>query len=130
MNIKTILLKSVIIASIFTFLDTLVHTLFSPLEITYYPFNWFTITNALYNYSISKFIATFVFFIIALYICKKLKFKKPAFNLVSGLILISLLELRYIYSGYYTTQFHIFNFINHAIILVIAMLITEMVVKK
>ena len=130
MNIKTILLKSAIISSIFTFLDAIVHAFVPSLKITYYSFNWFSITNALYNYSISKFIATFVFFIILYLFFDKIKIKNLSGYLISGLILISSLEFRYIYSGYYTNQFHYFNFINHAITLGIAILITEMVVKK
>jgi len=130
MNIKTILLKSAIIASIFTFGDFLFHFFIDILKIDYYSFNWFLITNTLYNYSISKFIATFIFFTIGMFVLSKFKIKDNLWKYVIGSVLIVMLEVRYIYSGYYTNQFHFFNFINHVITLGIAILITEMVVKK
>src|SRR3989338_1207461 len=108
-----ILLSSLLISVVFTVLDTLVHYFYEPLEIYYYPIHFFGIQSALINYAISKLVSSTILLFILFYIFSKARLGKHLqYNLIT-LIVVVLLELRYIISGYYTPIWHILNFINH-----------------
>lgn len=111
-DIHNIYKYAILVSFLFTVLDALIHYFFTPLYIDYY--KWDFLNNHLLSYSIVKFLAVIILIAIPLYF----GFQKYEYWLYS--IIILLLEIRYIYDGYYSVQFHTFNIINHAITLLIS----------
>ena len=123
-----VLLASFLISAVFTLLDSLVHYFYEPLEIYYYPFHFFGVQSALANYAASKLISSTILLFILFYIFSRIKLSKNIqYNLIT-LIVVILLELRYIVSGYYTPTWHILNFINHYLTLVIGIYLVKKII--
>lgn len=117
---RMLLLSSFLVSAIFTVLDTLVHYFYEPLEVYYYPFHFFGVQSPLANYAMSKLVSTTILLFIFFYIFSKTKFSKYIQYGLITLIVVILLELRYIIGGYYTPVWHILNFINHYLALLAA----------
>ena len=122
-------LNVLIIAFVFTLLDAFVHAFFEPLEIYYYPIPdafKFISTNSLLWYAIGKFAGTTIIGSLLFFFIKRIKNlqgKAWAFTL----IIVVLLEVRYMLSGQYTLKWDLYNVINHIITLYIP---TYFVFKK
>jgi len=105
----------------FTILDALVHAFYEPLEVYYYPIPEslkFISTSPLFWYAIGKIVGTtimgsFLFFFIRR--IKNLQGKVLSFTL----IIMILIEVRYMLSGYYSLRWDFYNMINHFITLYI-----------
>lgn len=122
-----ILLSSFLISVVFTILDTLVHYFYEPLEIYYYPFHFFGVQSALANYAMSKLVSTTILLFILFFLFSKTKLNKYIQYSLITLIVVILLELRYIIGGYYTSTWHFLNFINHYLTLLAAIYLVKQI---
>jgi len=130
MKKRWILLSSFLISCAFTILDSLVHYFYEGLEIYYYPFHFFGIQSALTNYAMSKLVSSTIILFILFYVFSKTKINKHVqYNLIT-LIVVVLLEIRYIMGGYYTNIWHILNFINHYLSLIIGIYLVKQIKFK
>ncbi|HLC60860.1 MAG TPA: hypothetical protein VJJ52_05525 [Candidatus Nanoarchaeia archaeon] len=127
---RWILLSSLLISVIFTLLDALAHYFYEPLEIYFYPLHFFGIQSALINYAISKLVSSTIILFILFYIFEKTKLSKHAQNNLITFIVVILLEIRYIISGYYTPKWHVLNFINHYLTLIVGIYIIKHLVLR
>lgn len=127
---KSLLLSSFYISLLFSTLDGLVHYFFEPLEIYYYPLHYFGITYPLANYALSKLVSTTILLFIIFYLFGKTKLGKYTKYISITLIVIILLELRYILSGQYTPTWHLYNFINHFVTLFVAMYVVGWTINR
>lgn len=125
MTKRRILWSSFLIALVFTILDGLVHAFYEPLEIYDYPFHFFWIQSPLVNYAISKLLASSALLFIMFYLFAKTSLSKNKQYVWITLILVALLEIRYIFSGHYTTTWHVLNVINHLVTLTIGMVVVK-----
>ena len=125
MTKRRILWTSFLIALVFTVLDGLVHAFYEPLEIHEYPIHFFWIQSPLINYAISKLLASSVLLFIMFYLFAKTSLSKNKQYVWMTLILVALLEIRYIVSGHYTTTWHVLNVINHLVTLAIGMFVVK-----
>lgn len=125
-----VLLSSFLISVVFTILDTLVHYFYKPLEVYYYPFQFFGVQSALANYAMSKLVSTTILLFILFYFFAKTKLSKFVQYSLITLIIVTLLELRYMLSGYYTPTWHILNFINHFLTLSAAIFLVKQIKFK
>ena len=103
----------------FTGIDAVIHYAVEALEVYSYPIPnafLFISTNPLFWYAVGKFVATLIFGAMLFYFVKK---GKSNFTraLILTLPIIILMELRYILSGNYDTQWHIYNTIMHFVVL-------------
>ena len=127
---RWILLSSLLISVIFTLLDALAHYFYEPLEIYFYPLHFFGIQSALINYAISKLVSSTILLFILFYAFSKTKLSRNIqFNLIT-LIVVILLEIRYIIGGQYTPTWHLLNFINHYLTLIVAVYIVNKIIFK
>ena len=125
-----LLLSSLLVSVVFTTLDTVVHYFYEPLEIYYYPIHFFGIESLLANYAISKLVSSTVILAILFYVFSKTQLNKYAQYTLITLIVVTLLEVRYIISGYYTPTWHILNFINHFVTLFPAIYLVKLIKIK
>lgn len=125
----TFFLWLLLIVAVFTFLDTLVHAFYEPLEIYYYPIPAvfsFISTSPLFWYAMGKFGGTIIMGSLLFFLVKRIKNlqgKVFAFTM----IIVILIEVRYMFSGYYSLRWDLYNMINHFITLYIP---TYFVFKK
>ena len=113
----------VLITILFTLIDTIVHYFWEALEIYYYPIPKsleFISSSPLFWYAIGKFVATIIFGVILLYFLVKVKWNFYLKTFIFSAVIVALLEVRYALSGYYGTQWHIYNTIMHFIVLYIS----------
>lgn len=131
MNHKNTFIKSGIIATIFTAFDYISHTFLKSLEITSYPFQYYSTATPIINYAISKLLFTFIALVILFYVFNYFK-SKPAIQYgVSLVLIIGFLQVRYMsLNSYYTSQFHTLNLINHIITYSIAFWSANALIKK
>lgn len=107
---------------IFTLGDWIVHYTVESLEVYYYPIPdafLFISANPLFWYAVGKFAATLIIGAILFFFVRKGK-SDWSRALILTLPIIILMEVRYILGGYYTSEWHIYNAINHFIILYVA----------
>lgn len=109
----------------FTILDALVHYFYEPLEIYYYPYKYFGVQSPLLNYAMSKLVASTVILFILFYLFAKTDWNPYVRYGLITLILVGLLEIRYIISGRYDAQWHVLNFINHFLTLSISLYLVD-----
>jgi len=88
----------------------------------YYPILSFLIgvsSSPLFWYAVGKFIATLLFGAILYFFVRKMK---SAFGraLMLALPIVIQMEMRYIASGHYGALWHVYNVINHTLIMFIA----------
>ena len=118
-----------VIVAVFTMLDTIVHAFYEPLEIYYYPIIGslkFISSSFLFWYAVGKFVGTTIMGSLLFFLIKRIKSlqgKVLAFTLV----IVFLIEVRYMLSGYYSGKWDLYNMINHFITLYIP---TYFVFKK
>lgn len=118
-----------VIVAVFTFLDTVVHAFYEPLEIYYYPIPEafkFISTLPLFWYAVGKFVGTTVMGSLLFFLVKRIKSFQGKV-LTFTLIIVILIEVRYMLSGYYALRWDFFNMINHFVDLYIP---TYFVFKK
>ena len=107
---------------LFTGIDALIHYTVEALEVYSYPIPSFLLnisSDPLFWYAVGKFVATLIFGSILFYFVKKGK-TNFARALILALPIIILMEIRYIISGDYTTQWHIYNTIMHFVVLLLS----------
>ncbi|MEK6871401.1 MAG: hypothetical protein AABX16_00690, partial [Nanoarchaeota archaeon] len=117
----TFFLWLLVIVAIFTILDTLVHAFFEPLEIYYYPIPnafKFISTSYLFWYAVGKLVGTTIMGSILFFLIKRIK-NLRAKVLTFTIIIVILIEIRYMLSGDYSTRWDLYNMINHFIMLYI-----------
>ena len=118
-----------VIVAVFTLLDTLVHAFFEPLEIYYYPIpNMFKFISEspLFWYAVGKFVGTTIMGSVLFFFIRRIK-SLQAKILTFTLVIVILIEVRYMLSGYYEFRWDLYNMINHFISLYIP---TYFVFKK
>lgn len=115
-------------SAIFTVLDGLVHYAYEPLEIYYYPFHFLGIESALINYAISKFLSSTILLFALFYLFAKTNVKPYVRALSTTVLIVTLLELRYVISGRYSTTWHVLNVMNHSVTLLAALIVVERIV--
>ncbi len=106
-----------VIVAVFTALDTLVHAFYEPLEIYYYPIPEvfkFISSVPLFWYAIGKIVGTTIMGSLLFFLIKRIK-NLQAKVLTFTLIIVILIEVRYMLSGYYTLTWDFYNSINHFI---------------
>ena len=109
----------IVIVALFTAIDFAVHSMVDYLEIYYYPIPqslMFVSESPLVWYAIGKFFGATIIGALLFPIVKRIP-KLWAKSLVFTLVIIVLLEVRYILSGYYGNLWHLYNFIQHGIAL-------------
>ena len=119
-NLKKIIFSVILISVIFTIIDALIHYVTEALEIYYYPIPAFLLTissSPLFWYAIGKFVGTIIMGIIILMFLTRTKLKLISGTFIFALIIIILLEVRYILSGYYSNTWHVYNTIMHSVVL-------------
>ena len=107
---------------LFTGIDALIHYTVEALEVYSYPIPSFLLnisSDPLFWYAVGKFVATLIFGSILFYFVKKGKTNFTR-TLILTLPIIILMEIRYIISGDYTTQWHIYNTIMHFVVLLLS----------
>ena len=124
-----IFLTSLIATTLFVFIDALIH-FFTPLKVisskySIIPF----INNPLALYIIGKFIVTFIMLSLLLLLLSKAKLKELTGYSVITLLIVSLLELRYMFDPYYGILWHAINFISHYIELLGSLYLAKLVMK-
>ena len=110
-----------VIVAIFTLLDTLVHAFYEPLEIYYYPIIEslkFISANPLFWYAVGKFVSATIMGSLLFFLIKRIK-NLHGKVLTFTLIIVILIEVRYIISGQYSGRWDLYNMINHFITLYI-----------
>ena len=112
----------VVIDVLFTVIDALIHANVEALEVYSYPIPSFLLgvsSSPLFWYAVGKFVATLIFGSILFYFVKK---GKTNFTraLILTLPIIILMEIRYVISGDYTAQWHVYNTIMHFIVLLVS----------
>lgn len=118
-----------LIVAIFTLLDTLIHAFYEPLEIYYYPIIpalKFISTSPLFWYAVGKFVGTIIMGSLLFFLVKRLNSIQGKI-LTFTIIIVILIEIRYILSGQYGGLWDFYNMINHFITLYIP---TYFVFKK
>ena len=118
-----------VIVAIFTLLDALVHAFYEPLEIYYYPIIEsfkFISTSPLFWYAVGKFVGTTIMSSLLFFLVKRINSLQGKV-LTFTLIIVILIEVRYMLSGYYSGRWDLYNMINHFITLYIP---TYFVFKK
>lgn len=118
-----------VIVIVFTLLDTFVHAFFEPLEIYYYPIPsafMFISTSPLFWYAVGKLVGTTIMGSLLFFLVKRID-NLQGKVLTFTLIIVALIEVRYILSGYYSLTWDTYNVINHFITLYIP---TYIVFKK
>lgn len=118
-----------VIVGVFTLLDTLVHAFYEPLEIYYYPIPGafkFISTLPLFWYAMGKIAGTTIMGSLLFFLIKRIK-NLQAKVLTFTLIIVVLIEVRYMLSGYYALRWDLYNMANHFITLYIP---TYFVFKK
>ncbi len=109
----------VIIVFLFTIIDYIIHASIEYLEIYYYPIPAslkFISDKPLVWYAFGKFYGTIILGLLCYPLLKRIK-SNFAKSIVLTTIVVILLEVRYILSGYYTWTWHLANFANHFIAL-------------
>ena len=107
---------------LFTGIDGVIYYTVEALEVYSYPIPSFLLnisSDPLFWYAVGKFVATLIFGSILFYFVKKGK-TNFARALILTLPIIILMEIRYIISGDYTTQWHIYNTIMHFVVLLLS----------
>ena len=110
-----------LIVFMFTLLDTLVHAFYEPLEIYYYPIIEslkFISDNFLFWYAVGKVVGTTVMGSLLFFLVKRIKSLQGKV-LTFTIIIVLLIEVRYILSGAYSGLWDFYNVINHFITLYI-----------
>ena len=110
-----------VIVALFTAIDFIVHFTVDYLGVYYYPIPQslkFISETPLVWYAIGKFLGAVVIGALLFPIVKRIP-KLWAKSFVFTIIIISLLEVRYILSGYYGNLWHVYNFIQHGIALLV-----------
>ena len=128
-NFGRFFLWLLLIVAIFTLLDTLVHAFFEPLEIYYYPIPdsfKFISTSPLFWYAVGKFVGTTIMGSLLFFLIKRIKSLQGKV-LAFTIIIVILIEVRYMLSGQYELTWDLYNAINHLITLYIP---TYFVFKK
>ncbi len=118
-----------LIVLIFTLLDTLVHAFYEPLEIYYYPIPKsleFISNSPLAWYAFGKVWGTILMGSALFFLVRKIK-PLQGKVLTFTVIIVLLIEVRYIISGAYSGLWDFYNMINHFITLYIP---TYFVFKK
>jgi len=121
-GLKNFFLSLLIISLIFTLADLFLHYTLESIEIYYYPipeFLKFISTSSLIWYGIGKFFGTIILGLLLYPLIKKIKSYKLKILLFT-LIIVIILEVRYLISGYYDSIWHTINFINHFIVLFVS----------
>ncbi|PIN91299.1 hypothetical protein COU57_01165 [Candidatus Pacearchaeota archaeon CG10_big_fil_rev_8_21_14_0_10_32_14] len=111
-----------LITIIFTAIDALIHFLWVTISVYYYPIPKgleFISNSPLFWYAVGKFIATVILGLILLHFLTKSKWNIYIKTLLFSIIIVVLLQLRYLYSGYYGTLWHVYVMIMHFVVLTI-----------
>ena len=122
-NWKSLIPAIILAALAFTLIDGLIHYFVEALEVYYYPIPSFLqsiSTWPLFWYAVAKFFATIVLSLIILPFLLRRKWKFGVKVLAYAFIIIALLEIRYLISGYYGSEWHIYNTIMHFIVLFVS----------
>jgi len=102
---RRIILPIFIITILFTLSDYLVHFFIDFFKIIYYPDFLHLGLSPLSLYSIFKFIGTIFLLFVGIFIISKFKIKNIYFKYIILLLIVVLpLQIRYSYSGYYTSS--------------------------
>src|SRR3989344_2133633 len=111
----------ILVISIFTVIDTFVHATIEYLEVYYYPipavFSFISLDPLIW-YAIGKFVGSIILGAILYLGIKKVK-KYWLAILIFSLTITTILEVRYILSGYYSELWHLYNFLQHTTVLYI-----------
>ena len=127
---QKILKRSLITTFIFVLLDAIIHFFYNPLEIKTATYNYISNVNPLFNYSIGKFIATFILLMVLFYLFENIKFKYEYLEYATPiLIIISILELSYFIYHFSGWNWHIQNIISHYISLTVGVYAGKYFVK-
>lgn len=130
-SFQKVLKRSFITTTTFVLLDLLIHYFYKPLEIKTATYSYISNINPLFNYSIGKFIITFILLIILFYLFKNIKFRYEYLEYaLPVLIIISVLEASYIIYHFSGWGWHIQNYINHYISLIIGVYVGKYFVKN
>ena len=118
---------SVIASSIFTLIDLLIH-LFTPyFKIVSYKYSFLSFLDAppIVPYAIGKFIGTAIMLIVLFYLFSKMKsYWKYS---IMTLIVVAILEFRYMLDPYYSMLWHLFNLLMHIITLMVGIAVAELI---
>ena len=132
-NYKKIIVFSFLVTLLFTFLDMIVHKFYEPLAI-HYSYNYISGAEPLVNYMVGKIIfSTIIISVLILLAIKNRQlsqikgYAKWQFIILGTIIA---LELGYWLNPYYTTQFHIYNMINHYITLGMSIYLLTRILKR
>lgn len=120
MKKRTLLLSSFLIAGLFTLLDGLVHYFYEPLEIYDYPIHFLGIQSPLVNYALSKWVSSTVLLFVLFYLFAETRLGARSQYTVIALIIVALLEIRYVLGGHYTPTWHVLNLVNHTLTLLLS----------
>src|SRR3989344_7136065 len=110
-----------VIVFAFTCLDAIVHAFFEPLEIYYYPIPEdfrFISDSPLFWYAVGKFVGTTIMGSLLFFLIKRINSIQGKI-LTFTIIIVILIEIRYILSGQYGGLWDFYNMINHFITLYI-----------
>lgn len=107
---------------LFTAIDSVIHFWVEALEVYYYPIPAFLLeisSSPLFWYAVGKFFGTLFLGLILFYFVKK---GRNTFmrTLILTLPTVLLLEARYIISGNYATDWHVYNLIMHSLVLFVS----------
>ena len=122
------LIFSLLASAIFTALDSLVHIFIPYLKIVSYKYNFLFFLNAppIVPYAIGKFIGTTIMLIVLLYLFSKMKsYWKYS---IMALIVVAILEFRYMLDPYYSMLWHLFNLLMHIIILMVGIAVADLII--
>lgn len=119
-KINKLIFPLVLISLIFTLIDYMLHDAIDFLAVTYYsiPSQFVYLGySPLVWYAIGKFLGTILLGLIGLYIIPKFKVGRRYKALFLTLLIVLPLQLRYLYGGYYTPNWHIAVLLLHFFIL-------------
>ncbi len=106
----------ILIVLVFTIIDYIVHYFVEFLEVYYYPIPAslkFISDKPLVWYAFGKFFGSIIIGLLCYPLLKRIK-STLGKSLVLTAIVVILLEVRYMISGYYGTLWHLANFVNHS----------------
>lgn len=115
---SNVALFSLVASIVFTLIDWVIHVYtFDYLKVTSYKYNLLPFLSPQIAYSVGKFIGTFIMFIILLYAFSNSKFKPMVKYSLITLIIVSVLQVRYLLDPYYSVWWHVSVYLFHFLIL-------------
>ncbi|MBI2629839.1 hypothetical protein HYW76_01935 [Candidatus Pacearchaeota archaeon] len=126
-QISNIILIAVISSFIFTLIDWFFHYLIPFLNISYFAERQFLLeayNNPLFWYSIGKFVFSVIIGIIILLFAYNSKIKNKFLALIYTLLIVIIIQLRYVYTNAYGILWNLIVLLLHIAILYLASLIT------